>query len=204
MVWSVQMTGRSFTKADLMRHLKHLPPHYEQITNAREFAVRLQGSAAVISFPSTTREQFGDSDIVTEQRRSETWMKQDGAWVLFAVQTGNLAKNFRKPIATDSRNYKDYVGQYEWRPHGEIDVVSLKNDKLWARLDGDEDEDLPLGADTFFIANDLGSVTFTRDASGRVTGYTDIALMDKRSTSDDSGSTDRNASGSGESRSQTR
>jgi hypothetical protein len=67
---------------------------------------------------------------------------------------------------------KDYVGTYKWRPDGETDVVALKNGKLSTLLDGDEDEYLPLGSDTFFIANDLGSVRFTRDASGRVTGYT--------------------------------
>ena len=30
--------GALVTKADLMRHLKDLPPNYEQISNAREFA----------------------------------------------------------------------------------------------------------------------------------------------------------------------
>jgi len=94
-----------------MRHLKNLPADYEQITNARDFAVRLHGSAAVMSLRSTTHERFGDSDIVTEQRRTETWMKRDAAWVLVAVQTGNLPKNFRKPAVTDPRNYEDYVGK---------------------------------------------------------------------------------------------
>lgn len=36
----------------------------------------------------------------------------------------------------------------------------------------DEDEYLPLSSDTFFVKDDLGSVTFVRDAQGRVTGYT--------------------------------
>jgi len=155
--------GTFVTKTDLMRHLKNLPADYEQITNARDFAVRLHGSAAVMSLRSTTHEPFGDSDIVTEQRRTETWMKRDAAWVLVAVQTGNLPKNFRKPAVTDPRNYEDHVGKYEWRPGGETDVISLKNGKLWSEFDGDEDEYLPIASDTFFIANDLGSVTFTRD-----------------------------------------
>lgn len=164
--------GTLATKAGLMRRLKDLPASYEQITNARDFAVRVHGSTAVVSLRSTTHEQFGDSDIVTEQRRTETWMRRDRAWILVAVQTGNLPNNFRKPVVTDFRNYKDYVGTYEWRPHGETDVVSLKNGKLWSQLDGNEDEYLPLGSDTFFIADDLGSVTFRRDAGGSITGYT--------------------------------
>ena len=164
--------GTLVTKADLMRHLKNLPANFEQITNARDLSLRLHGSAAVISLRWTAHERFGDSDIVTERRRTETWMKRDGAWVLVALQTGNLPKNFRKPVITDARNYKAYVGESAWRRGGETDIVSLKNGKLWSQLDGDEDEYLPLGSDTFFVANDLGNVTFNRDAGGRVTGYT--------------------------------
>ncbi len=36
----------------------------------------------------------------------------------------------------------------------------------------DEDEYLPLSSDTFFVKDDIGSVTFVRDAQGHVTGYT--------------------------------
>src|SRR5690348_7998466 len=98
--------GALVTKADLMKHLKVLPSRYDQIDNAREFSVRLHGNAAVISLRSTAHEQFGDTDIVTEQRRTETWTKRDGAWILVAVQTGNLPRNFRKPVDTVSENYK--------------------------------------------------------------------------------------------------
>jgi uncharacterized protein DUF4440 len=98
--------GALVTKADLMKHLKVLPSRYDQIDNAREFSVRLHGNAAVISLRSTAHEQFGDTDIVTEQRRTETWTKRDGAWILVAVQTGNLPRNFRKPVDTVSGNYK--------------------------------------------------------------------------------------------------
>jgi hypothetical protein len=31
---------------------------------------------------------------------------------------------------------------------------------------------VPAGSDTFFVKSDLGSVTFSRDAQGLVTGYT--------------------------------
>ena len=34
------------------------------------------------------------------------------------------------------------------------------------------DEYLPLGGETFFIKSDLGTFIFSRDAQGRVTGYT--------------------------------
>ena len=164
--------GALVTKADLLIHLKNLPSPYDQIANARDFAVRVHDGTAVISLRSTAHERFTDTDIVTEQRRTESWMKRDGGWVLVAVQTGNLPANFRKSAVTGSHNLKDYVGQYEWRRRGEVDVVTLRDGKLWSRFDNDEDEYLPLGSDTFFTRNDLGTVTFTRDPGGRVTGYT--------------------------------
>lgn len=41
-----------------------------------------------------------------------------------------------------------------------------------ARYSEDEDEHLPLTSDTVFVKDDLGSVTFVRDAQGHVTGHT--------------------------------
>jgi len=41
-----------------------------------------------------------------------------------------------------------------------------------SNLGGDEDEAFPLGSETFFFKDDLGSVTFVRDAQDHVTGYT--------------------------------
>jgi len=79
--------------------------------------------------------------------------------------------NFRKPVAVDTSVYKDYVGQYEWRPGVPPDIVSVKDGKLWSEDEGDEEEYLPLGADTFFVKDDLGTVTFSRDAKGQVIGY---------------------------------
>jgi hypothetical protein len=35
-----------------------------------------------------------------------------------------------------------------------------------------DEEYFPLGSETFFVKNDLGSVTFVRDAQGHVAGYT--------------------------------
>jgi hypothetical protein len=83
-----------------------------------------------------------------------------------------LPVNFHKPVAVDASAYKDYVGQYQWRPGDDLDIVSVKDGKLWSQFGKDEDEYLPLGAETFFIKSDLGSAQFVRDTQGHVTGYT--------------------------------
>lgn len=163
--------GGLATKAQYLQHIGKLPIEYDHSTNPRDFTVRLHGNTAVINFRTTAHEQFSDADIISEQRRTETWSKQNGSWLLIAIQVGNLPVNFRKPVAVDARVYQDYVGEYEWRP-GLVDTILVKDGKLWSQMDGDTDENLPAGGETFFIKSDLGSVTFSRDAHSRVTGYT--------------------------------
>jgi ketosteroid isomerase-like protein len=165
--------GVVITKAQYLEHMGKLPIEYDHSTNPREFVVRLHGNTAVINFRTTAHEQFGDTDIIGQQRRTETWLKQNGSWVLIAIQWDNIPVNFRKPVAADPKVYKDYVGQYEWRPGDDVETVYFKDGKLWTQTGGDVDEYLPAGDDTFFIREgDLGTSTFIRDTQGRVTGYT--------------------------------
>ena len=120
----------------------------------------------------TNHEQFNDSDIVSEVRMTETYIKQDGRWLLIARQWGKIPTNFRKPVAVDTSIYQDYVGQYEWRPLDDVETISVKDGRLWTQSGKDVEEYLPLGNDSFFLRNELGIDKFTRDALGRVTGNT--------------------------------
>lgn len=164
--------GVVITKAKYYERLAKLPVAYDRSTNAREFVVRLHGDTAVINFRITAHEQFGDADIISEQRRTETWLKEKGSWVLIALQWDNLPVNFRKPVSLESKAYKDYVGQYEWRPGDDIETVYLKDGKLWTQQGDDVDEYLPAGRDMFFLRqSDLATFAFSRDAQGRVIGY---------------------------------
>ena len=158
------------TKARLMEHLMKLPTAYDHGVDPRDYVVHLYGDTAAVTSRVTDHEQFTDSDIISEMRRTETYVKQNGSWLLIARQWGMLPVNFRKPVAVDPRTYNGYIGQYEWRP-GLVDTVVVKDGKLWSQLGEDEGEYLPLGSDTFVVKDDLGSVTFSRDARGHVTDY---------------------------------
>ena len=164
--------GVLITKAQLMEHLKKLPTAYDHGVDPRDYFLHLYGETAVVNSRVTSHEQFTDSDIIGEMRRTETYIKKNGSWLLIATQWGRLPVNFRKPAAGDPNTYKDYVGQYESRPGENVETVSVKDGKLWSELDGNEDEYLPLGSDTFFVKSDLGTSAFSRDTQGRVTGYT--------------------------------
>ncbi|MGC9951120.1 MAG: DUF4440 domain-containing protein [Bryobacteraceae bacterium] len=160
------------TKADFMEHLRRLPPAYDRGVDARDVIVHLCGNTAVINLRVTVHEQFTDADIISESRQTETYVKRGRSWLLVARQWGNLPVNFHKPIAVDTSVYKDYAGQYEWRPGDPLEVISVRDGKLWSRMGGSEDEAFALGRETFFYKEDLGSTEFTRDAQGHVTGYT--------------------------------
>ena len=164
--------GTLHTKAQFIEHMGKLPPEYDRSVNPRDYVIHVYGDAAVINFRLTGHEQFTDADIISEERQTETYVKQNGAWLLVARHWGLLPVNFHKPVAVDTSAYKDYVGQYQWRPLDEVETLSLKDGKLWSNLGGDEDEALPLSSETFFFKDDLGSMTFVRDALGHVTGYT--------------------------------
>jgi len=149
-----------------------LPLAYEHGVNPRDYVVHVYSDTAVLNYRVTIHEQFTDADIISEQRYTETYIKQNGSWLLIAKQWGNLPVNFHKPVAVDTSVYRDYVGQYEWRPLDDVETISIKDGKLWSQFGKDKDEYLPLVSATYFVKSDLGSVTFVRDAQGHVTGYT--------------------------------
>jgi len=166
--------GALQTKAQFIEHEGKLPPEYDRSVNPRDYVIHVYGNTAVINFRFTGHEQFTDADIISEERQTETYIKQNGSWVLVARQWGLLPVNFHKPVAVDTSVYKDYVGQYQWRPLDDVETVSVKNGKLWSRFskDNEDDEYLPLSSDTFFVKDDIGSTQFVRDAEGHVSGYT--------------------------------
>jgi hypothetical protein len=164
--------GLLHTKAEFIEHFAKLPFDYDHSVNPRDYVIHVYGTTAVINFRLTVHEQFTDADIVSEQRQTEMYVKRNGSWLLVARQWGNVPVNFRRPVAVDTGVYKDYVGEYEWRPGDPREIVSVKDGTLWTQIGQSGEEYLPLSPDTFFVRDELGSATFVRDGQGHVTGYT--------------------------------
>ena len=114
-----------------------LPLAYDHGENPRDYVIHVCGNTAVINLRVTAHEQFTDADIISEQRFTETYIKQNGSWLLIARQWGNLPINFHHPVAVDTSVYKDYVGQYEWRPLDDGETMYVKDGRLWSRFGND-------------------------------------------------------------------
>jgi hypothetical protein len=165
-------TGERLTKAEVSRVAK-LPHDYDYSVDPRDVVVHIYGDAAVLNLRFTVHEEFTDGEIISEMRATETYVKRNGTWILVARQWGKIPVNYRKPVAVDARNYKDYAGQYEWRPLDDLETISVKDGRLWTQTGKDAAEEmLPMGGEAFFLKGELGTNTFVRDALGRVTGYT--------------------------------
>jgi ketosteroid isomerase-like protein len=164
--------GERLAKPEVARVIEKFPADYDHSENAHDFLVHVYGNVAVLNVQFTTHERFTDADIVSEMRATETFIKREGSWLLVARQWEKIPVNFRKAAPIDTNAYKDYIGEYEWRPLDDLETLWVKDGKLWTRSGKDVDEYLPLGKDIFFLKTDLGTSKFVRDANGRVTGYT--------------------------------
>src|ERR1700674_1811705 len=65
--------GALATKAQLAKYLGKLEPEYDRAANPRDFVVHLYGNTAVMNYRVTAHEQFTDTDIISEQRVTETY-----------------------------------------------------------------------------------------------------------------------------------
>jgi Domain of unknown function (DUF4440) len=96
--------GNLTTKAQIIDDEKrNWPLEYDHSVNFRDYVVHVYGNAAVMNSRFTDHERFTDVDIITEMRETETYVKQDGSWLLVARQWGPLPVSFRKPVAVDTR-----------------------------------------------------------------------------------------------------
>ena len=86
--------GALETKAQFIEHVRKLPPEYDRSVNPRDYVIHVYGNTAVINFRLTGHEQFTDADIISEERQTETYIKQNGSWLLVARQWGSAAGEF--------------------------------------------------------------------------------------------------------------
>jgi hypothetical protein len=135
-----------------------------------EFRVQFYGSTAIASYRVLVHEVFDTQVLSTDYRKSETYVKQGGTWILVALAQQRIPNTSRVPAKIDLAVYDDYVGDYEVGPHF---IVHIRRDgnRLMESVSDDPKpvEDLPYSNERFFQRGVSGQDVFLRDASGRVT-----------------------------------
>jgi len=164
--------GSLQTKAQMIVYYKKVPAEYDRALDPREYTVHLYGNTAVVNLRATDHEPVGGTDITTEQRRTETFIKRDGSWVAIAIQWTAVPINHRKPVSTEGRSFQEYVGQYKARPKDDVETFSIKDGRLWSQTGNAGDWCEYAGGETFFYRSDIGQFTFSRDSKGHINGYT--------------------------------
>jgi len=164
--------GSLMTKAQMIAYYKKVPAEYDRALDPREYTVHLYGDTAVVNLRATDHEPAGGIDITGEQRRTETFIKRNGSWIAIAIQWSALPVNHRKALSTEGRSLKEYVGEYRARPKDDVETISIKEGSLWSQTGKDGERCEYAGGDTFFYNSSVGQFTFSRDAQGRVKGYT--------------------------------
>lgn len=165
--------GGLMTKEEMIQYLSARPLKYVQKRDAHDFQIRIDGDTAIVNYLVTSLNGWGDTTIEFHRRRTEVFIKKEGMWLAIAAHDSPIPVNFHHPAKADAKMLQDYVGEYDWPRHvaGDVDKYTVEAGRLMSEWRGTKRECLPLGKDTFFARDDIGSWTFVRDAHGRVTGY---------------------------------
>jgi hypothetical protein len=164
--------GSFLTKSQMIAYYRKVPAEYDRALDPREYTIHFYGDTAVVNLRATDHEPAGGIDITGEQRRTETFIRRNGSWIAVAIQWSALPVNHRKPVSTEGRSFQEYAGEYRARPKDDIETISIKDGRLWSQTGKDGDWCEYAGGETFFYKTDVGQFTFSRDAQGRVNGYT--------------------------------
>lgn len=77
--------GSLFSKDGMLAYYKKVSTAYDRNESPRDYVVRVHGNTAVLAYRLTGHEQLGSTDLITDVRRSETLIKQNGAWLLIVM-----------------------------------------------------------------------------------------------------------------------
>jgi len=163
--------GVFLSKARLLKRLAAHTPEEEQRADVQDVCVRVERDFAVVNYLVIIREGgFEPAPLSFQFRRTEIFRKKNDAWVAIAAHDSPSPINHRVPVKVDPKTFKDYVGQYTYRP-GFTVIYTVEDERLIDEFKGEKSELFPLGNDAFFERNDIGWTSFVRDQRGRVTGY---------------------------------
>jgi Domain of unknown function (DUF4440) len=166
-----EMDSRSSNAAGIIDQARETPT-VQRTADVDDIRVFHYGDMAVVTERMTHHARYGTQVVNQAIRSTNTYARRDGRWLLIASQE-TYATPEPVVIRGAVSDYRSYVGVYAWGG-GYTDTITREGDRLFSQQSGDPRryELLPAGADRFFPKGyGMESLTFTRDARRRITGY---------------------------------
>ena len=159
-------------KTGMLKEIRPLPKGLGGTIGIELLSYHQDGDVAVALFRQNETEHYFGQTLTAKYLTNTTWRKRAGGWKLIAAQV--LAEKTDPPTITLSASeLAQYVGTYRLKDSDPLTTLNLKNGKLSGVRNGHKPAIWNAEVrDVFFIAGDPRiRKIFTRDASGRITGF---------------------------------
>lgn len=111
---------------------------------------------------------YGDSLFATI-RVTKVFVQNNGKWKMAVRTASPVAINYFKEVNINSKKLTNYVGVYQW-PKQVYDTVRIEKNHLVEYVKGEQPViNYALNDSTFFVKNDLTTIVFEKNDSGRIT-----------------------------------
>ncbi|MGI8811544.1 MAG: DUF3471 domain-containing protein [Pyrinomonadaceae bacterium] len=135
-----------------------------------ELKVNRYGNTIVASYLFTFKRERDGKFVPTFRRRfTEIYVRRDGRLVAVATHT-SIPPPVRVAVEIDPKIYDDYIGEYESINGGKY-KVSRDADKLTLQAADSIRQLFPLSETDFFFKQTPATITFVKDANGKITQY---------------------------------
>jgi len=136
-----------------------------------EWKATIFGDSAVTTHLVDEHEDFHGQQLHALYRSTSTWVKEAGDWKLVAMQTIALQQD-PPAVALPAKLTGQYVGRYRAGPDYIYTIIAREGRLYGATNDGKPVEIKAELADVLFTPGQPRTrKIFTRDASGRITGF---------------------------------
>lgn len=157
------------SKADIVRAITNRPPAVRNgYGDVRELQARVHGDVAVVRYRIAEFTEVSGQRNSLEQRRTETYVRRAGRWVLIAAAE-NVILPDPEPVPVSREILARYVGKYQYTP-GSFDTITLEDGRLFVQSSGEPKVEIfAENPTTFFAKGQEWRLVFRTDSQGAVT-----------------------------------
>ena len=169
----VDENGEIIHRADFLKQFQPLPKSSSGNIQIVNYETYPSGDTVSVIHRDDETELFHGQHLTATYLMTESWQRQNGNWKLLMVHSYSVLKE-PKSIALPPAALDAYVGRYS-AASDLMYTIRREGDHLVAVREGRPDVPLLAEApDVFFVRGQLRNrKVFTRDGSGRVTGFAD-------------------------------